>query len=789
MTTAGTNGACRASWSPGAIRLHDPHLFSAPGATACRDFLRRAFQVDLVRAIEIAPGAGAATLRYAPADSEPETILDRLEAALRSSSDDAEPRLGPIPSTPGSRTPFTVRRYGELLSTWDAVHQIPGRVRFRQGALAIDRTLADRVARELPSIHGVRSSRVRPLTASLVVEYDPAILDVRRLVQLLDGLLRGPASSLAYEGDPAPVRFGLANTALALAALGEFVVPALLPASAVLLVGSNVKTLRTAWQDARQRQAGLPALYSTILAGTLASGQFVAATLMGWMFHFWRHQHRERLLATRNKLLPGIAQHARFARLCRDDSCLEVPLEGLQPGDRIEVEPGDLVVADGRVVDGWALVDERLVRGLEGLTPKRPGDRAFAGSCLVRGALRFEVERVGRATRAAAVARALFEASSPATNQSHGEALARRAVVPTLATAGFGLLVGDLSTATAVLRPDYATGPGLGLSQTRLEAIGRCARDGILVRDPSIFARLADVQMVLLDDDLSLFRPAFRVASVQAPGGERTGLVLRLAATAFRDIADDRTPALISACQERGLALLDLDRLPRGPSLSFEHEGWRIAFEEAWSPNGLAALVVLADGEELGRIEFVPGPRPAAASALADWRRDDPLPMGLLSGRTQPAAQAQAAALGVEQYLGGLSSDAKAAVVAWYRDRGVRVAFVGDCRRESKAARAAHLAISLADGAELDADPAPILLLRRDLSRLAALRILAREHLARVRTIHGSAVIPNLACVAGAFLFGFTSMSSVIVTNLGTLGIYSGLTHRGGIATRSRRAR
>jgi hypothetical protein len=33
-------------------------------------------------------------------------------------------------------------------------------------------------------------------------------------------------------------------------------------------------------------------------------------------------------------------------------------------------------------------------------------------------------------------------------------------------------------------------------------------------------------------------------------------------------------------------------------------------------------------------------------------------------------------------------------------------------------------------------------------------------------------LLPNLACVAGAFLFGFTGMTAVMLSNLGTLGLY-----------------
>ena len=36
-------------------------------------------------------------------------------------------------------------------------------------------------------------------------------------------------------------------------------------------------------------------------------------------------------------------------------------------------------------------------------------------------------------------------------------------------------------------------------------------------------------------------------------------------------------------------------------------------------------------------------------------------------------------------------------------------------------------------------------------------------------------MIPNILCVAGAFVWGFTSLTSVMVTNLATYGIYGAI--------------
>ena len=63
-------------------------------------------------------------------------------------------------------------------------------------------------------------------------------------------------------------------------------------------------------------------------------------------------------------------------------------------------------------------------------------------------------------------------------------------------------------------------------------------------------------------------------------------------------------------------------------------------------------------------------------------------------------------------------------------------------------------------------------LLQPRLSKLGELWDIAHIHKRRLKMAYGYALIPNLFCVAGAFTWGFTSLASVAVTNLGTYGLY-----------------
>jgi cation transport ATPase len=573
------------------------------------------------------------------------------------------------------------------------------------------------------------------------------------------------AVECAAEPEPEPVRFGLANTTLGVATLGELAVPALAPVSAVLLVGTSVSTFRDAAGQLRRGEAGLPVLYTAIVAATLASGQFVASAVMGWMFKYWQKVARDDLARERRQLVEACGP--------------SLSLAPLAAGDVVPVAAGEVVPADGRVVQGTGIVDERGLAWGEGVSGRKPGDRVQAGGRVLSGRVEVAVERAGSSTRAATVGRVLEAAILPALARQHAEtpddSFARKAVGPTLATAGVGLLVGDLATASAILRPDYATGPGLAGPFGVLRDLGAALHRGLLVRDPDALRRAPEVGLVVLDDHPALRRHGLELAMIKTPL-PGTDDLLRYAAGATRHLADDRAAALDAACRERGLTRLRLDAEDVVEGITVRHGRRRVrAFDLA--PNGDVAvpLGVEIDGTLAGTIRFRRARRPEAAAAVSRLRDMARAPVVLLSDQPEDTAGTLARALGVDRHAAGLTTADKARFLDDCRSRGLRTAWVGDARDAVELAGSCHVAVASAGEAatDLESCPAAVLLLAQRLGPLADLWAIAREHADRLRAAERMTLGPNLICVAGAFTFGFTSLTSVLISNLGTLGVYA----------------
>jgi Cu2+-exporting ATPase len=781
------------------IQIRNEEVFGA-ASERWGTFVDRLQPLNEIRSIEIDRKCGTAALGFLPERNDLKSLLAQLALAL--SAD--RPADGSL-DVAGLQAHFAGRRRIRLFrrdatfSTWELVHSLPGRLRVRDGGLCGRTDLIRQLELELQTLPGVQTVTTSATTGSVLVRFDAGSIDRESLLTALDEMIR--CSDILSLGRSAPARasFTLANTTLAVATVGEFFFPAVLPVSAILLVATNFSSFRGAVNDLRGRRMGLPLVQTSIVAGTLVTGGFIASSMMSWLLLFWQNRHTRRVATARQILGSAVRKQNRTVWVCRENVELETPSNRLQPGDVISVRSGDMLPVDGRVISGTALVDESVVRGTEGYVCRTIEHTLLRGSLIVEGDLRVEVTRCGDDTIAERIGQALDAATGHTTLsfKQQPPPMARRAVSPTLLTAGVGLMVGDVGTAVAILRPDYATGPGIGGALLLVHQLGAALQAGMVVRHAGVFAAMAGIDMILLDDHPALGRKELDVAEVAATGSFSADQIVQFAELALRGICDPRSGAVAAQCLERGLPILDLSSKcvadgieiwdgrqtilvtglagltpPAAPETDRQAPD---VFGSAGdgsqgSADSRRPLEVFHDGRPVGMVTFRSGERLAAARALFSLRTECGVQVGLLSGGADAAEQVRTLGLDFHRACG--SDEDRAQYIADCRNAGHRVAFVGDCRRHPAAAAAADVAIAVDAQPTDEADPASVWLLQPDYGRIAALWEISRASRRQEQMHHGMTLIPNLTCVAGAFLFGFTSLAAVVLSNLGTYSVY-----------------
>jgi Ca2+-transporting ATPase len=235
-------------------------------------------------------------------------------------------------------------------------------------------------------------------------------------------------------------------------------------------------------------------------------------------------EHRSEAALARLKALGG-AQ----AWVLRDGQLVRLPIQSLVPGDRVRLEAGDRVSADGTLAESHgAMLDESLLTGESIPVDKSDGDEAFSGTLLVRGKAYLTVTRTGASSAMGRLATMLGDIrAAPTPLERRVDRLARQIARWVLVLAlGLGLLgiVADgihnapAAFIFAVALAVAAVPEGLPAVLTVALALGveRMARQRAVVRRLSAVEALGSVNVVVTDKTGTLTENRMDVRSLEA---------------------------------------------------------------------------------------------------------------------------------------------------------------------------------------------------------------------------------------------------------------------------------
>ncbi len=202
----------------------------------------------------------------------------------------------------------------------------------------------------------------------------------------------------------------------------------------------------------------------------------------------------------------------RTARRVEDGTFVDTPISALQPGDIIEVRPGEKVPVDGTVCDdGVATIDESMMTGESVGVEKKKGDKLLAGTIVKQGIVRFRAQEVGQKTVLAQMIRMVQEAQgSKAPVQRVVDKIALvfvpSVVAASLATFVVWLLIGGMQvlpqailSAVSVLVIACPCAMGLATPTALMVGIGKAAERNILIKDATALEEIRRVDAMVVD--------------------------------------------------------------------------------------------------------------------------------------------------------------------------------------------------------------------------------------------------------------------------------------------------
>src|SRR6266545_1927097 len=202
---------------------------------------------------------------------------------------------------------------------------------------------------------------------------------------------------------------------------------------------------------------------------------------------------------------------ARTARVVRNGTETEIPVEDVQVGDEVVIRPGEKVPVDAVVLSGSSAVDESMVTGEPMPVTKRAGDIVIGATVNGTGSLHVRAAKVGADTMLAQIIRLVQRAqASRAPIQRLADAISAYFVpaVVAIAIATFAAwFVGGTSPAltlalvsgVAVLIIACPCALGLATPLSIMVGTGKGAQAGILIRSAEALETAHRLDTVVLD--------------------------------------------------------------------------------------------------------------------------------------------------------------------------------------------------------------------------------------------------------------------------------------------------
>jgi heavy metal translocating P-type ATPase len=461
----------------------------------------------------------------------------------------------------------------------------------------------------------------------------------------------------------------------------------------------------------------------------------------------------------------------------RDRAVIEVSADEVRVGDTVIVKPGGRIPVDGSVSAGRSFVDQAAITGEAMPVEKVSGDTVYAGTVNQSGALEVRAAKLGRDTTFGKIVEAVEHAEkSRAPIQKTADRLAGYLVYFALGAAILTFLIThNVRSTISVIIVAGACGIAAGTPLAVLGAIGRAAHQGAIVKGGLYLETLAAVDTVLLDKTGTLTFGTPQIREILPLDGFTERQIIAAASIAERKSEHPLAKAIMMRASELGIeavepeqfsytpgkgvvARYDGEDIAVGSGVLLSERGLsvpslRIPATKGTGRDGVSAVYVARGEQILGSVLIADVLRPEAKNAVAAMQRMG-LKTILLSGDSQNVATVVGQELGVDETIGELLPDQKAAWVSELRKKNRKVVMVGDGINDAPALVAADVGVAMGSGTDVARESADVILIGSDLNKFVeTLRVARRCRGIIMQNFVGTLVVDSIG--VGLAAFGF----------------------------------
>jgi Cu2+-exporting ATPase len=486
----------------------------------------------------------------------------------------------------------------------------------------------------------------------------------------------------------------------------------------------------------------------------------VTLVLLGQVLELRARSRTNSAIKSLLELAPNTA-----VRVKPDGSEEEVHLDQIHVGDMLRVKPGAKVPVDGEVTEGRSSVDESMITGEPIPSEKLPGSPVTAGTVNQTGSFLLRAQKVGAETLLSQIVRMVNEAGrsrapiQKLADKVSGWFVPAVVAVALLAFAVWALvgpspaLANGLVVAVSVLIIACPCALGLATPISIMVAVGRGAREGVLIKDAEALELMQKVDTLVVDKTGTLTEGKPKVQQVIAVSGHTESEVLSYAAALEKMSEHPLAQAIVSYAQEKQAPSL---RVEQFESITGKGVSGRVGGKPAVLGNirlmeesgidatplasasqrlrelGQTIMLIGVERELLGIISVADPIKSTSAEAIAALREAG-VRIVVLTGDNATTAAAVGRQLGLDEVKAEVLPQDKYQQVQALQKQGRVVAMAGDGVNDAPALAAADVGIAMGTGTDVAMNSARVVLVKGDLRGIVKARRLSDKTMQNIR--------------------------------------------------------
>jgi P-type Cu+ transporter len=453
---------------------------------------------------------------------------------------------------------------------------------------------------------------------------------------------------------------------------------------------------------------------------------------------------------TSDALKKLIGLQEKTAIVVRNDLEYTVPIHEVVVGDIVLVQPGMRLPVDGTIVTGTTNIDESMLTGEPVPVYCESGSMVKAGTVNTTGFFSMRADSVGNDTLLAHIVSLVSDAqSSKAPIEKLVDKISSKFVPVVLGVAVVSFLAWLLVGAPTVLQALPAAlvafvsvlviacpcALGLATPTAMMVGVGKGARHGVLVKNASALEQLADIQTLVVDKTGTLTQGVPTVLSWDVHVEDEESVIHAVYALE-KQSEHPLAGAIVSFLRDRVSTVPEVSKFFAEPGkglsgvvhgalfqigrIEYAEQLGAILIEDAVEgviSKGQTPVLVLEKNKHVATIGLGDPLKVGAKEAVTQIQSMG-IKVILATGDHKNAAEKVAQSVGISQVAAGLLPEQKLRIVNREKEKGRKVAMVGDGINDAPALASAHVSVAMATGTDVSIEVSDITLLHGDILKV-----------------------------------------------------------------------